>query len=73
MSSEVTKPRAGGAKATAVPPKFRPFQLGTLRWEARVIRWVEPRLVADAAYTEITPDVQVRHASFKGIRLRPEP
>ena len=30
MSSEVTKPRAGRAKATAVLSKFRPFQLATL-------------------------------------------
>lgn len=44
--------------------------VGMPRGEARVIRWVEPRLVADVAYTEIAADGGMRHPSFKGIRVR---
>jgi bifunctional non-homologous end joining protein LigD len=46
--------------------------VGMPKSEAKVIRWVEPRLVADVAYAEITPDGQARHPSFKGIRVRPD-
>ena len=34
----------------------------------RGARWVEPRLVAEVAYAEITPDGLLRHASFIGLR-----
>jgi len=46
---------------------------GLPRAEARVIRWVQPLLLAEVAFTEITPDGLVRHPSFKGIRLDKEP
>jgi bifunctional non-homologous end joining protein LigD len=36
--------------------------------ERRQCRWVEPRLLAEVAYTEITPEGTLRHPSFKGIR-----
>jgi bifunctional non-homologous end joining protein LigD len=36
--------------------------------ERRNCRWIEPRLLAEVAYTEITPDGTLRHPSFKGIR-----
>jgi len=38
------------------------------RAEARVCRWVEPRLLAEVEFTEITPDGLIRHHSFKGLR-----
>jgi bifunctional non-homologous end joining protein LigD len=41
---------------------------GMPRGEARVCRWVQPRLLAEVEYTEITPDGLVRHPSFKGLR-----
>ncbi|MGN6489890.1 MAG: non-homologous end-joining DNA ligase [Devosia sp.] len=41
---------------------------GMPRPEARVCHWVEPRLLAEVEFTEITPDGVVRHPSFKGLR-----
>lgn len=41
---------------------------GMPRSEARVCRWVQPRLLAEVEYTEITPDGLIRHPSFKGLR-----
>jgi bifunctional non-homologous end joining protein LigD len=41
---------------------------GMPRAEARKCRWVQPRLLAEVEYTEITPDGLVRHPSFKGLR-----
>ncbi len=41
---------------------------GMPRAEIRVARWVEPRLLAEVEYTEITPDGLIRHPSFKGLR-----
>jgi bifunctional non-homologous end joining protein LigD len=40
----------------------------------RAARWVEPRLVAEVAFTEWTQDGKLRHPSFKGLRddKRPE-
>lgn len=41
---------------------------GMPRAEARACQWVEPRLLAEVEYTEITPDGLIRHPSFKGLR-----
>lgn len=41
---------------------------GMPRPEARACQWVEPRLLAEVEYTEITPDGLIRHPSFKGLR-----
>ena len=41
---------------------------GMPRPEARACRWVQPRLLAEVEYTEITPDGLIRHPSFKGLR-----
>jgi bifunctional non-homologous end joining protein LigD len=30
--------------------------------------WVEPRVIADIAFTELTEDGMLRHASFKGLK-----
>jgi bifunctional non-homologous end joining protein LigD len=41
------------------------------RWSRRAAgteRWVQPRLVAEVAFTEWTPDGHVRHPTFKGLR-----
>lgn len=46
----------------------RPPIVGMPKAEARVARWVEPRLLAEVEYTEITPDGLIRHPSFKGLR-----
>jgi len=36
--------------------------------EARGVRWVEPELVAQVAFTERTEDGRLRHPSFRGLR-----
>jgi bifunctional non-homologous end joining protein LigD len=41
---------------------------GMPRAEARDCRWVQPRLLAEVEYIEITPDGLIRHPSFKGLR-----
>lgn len=41
---------------------------GMPRAEARACRWVQPRLLAEVEYTEITPDGLIRHPSYKGLR-----
>lgn len=41
---------------------------GMPRPEARVCRWVQPRLLAEVEYTELTSDGTLRHPSFKGLR-----
>jgi len=46
----------------------RPPIIGMPKAETRVARWVEPRLLAEVEYTEITPDGLIRHPSFKGLR-----
>jgi bifunctional non-homologous end joining protein LigD len=51
-----------------IETKQRPAIKGMPKPEMRVARWVEPRLLAEVQYTEITPDGQMRHPSFKGIR-----
>ncbi|MDM0009460.1 DNA ligase D [Variovorax sp. J22G73] len=51
-----------------------PFDKGTSkpgRWSKRKVgseRWVKPVLLAEASFAEWTPDGQVRHASFIGLR-----
>lgn len=46
----------------------RPTIKGMPRPEMRVARWVQPRLLAEVEFTEITPDGLIRHPSFKGLR-----
>jgi bifunctional non-homologous end joining protein LigD len=51
-----------------------PFAAGASkpgRWSKRVVgseRWVEPRTVAEVEFAEWTPDGQIRHASYVGLR-----
>lgn len=49
---------------TDAPPPIA----GMPRAEMRAARWVEPRLLAEVEYAEITPDGLIRHPSFKGLR-----
>ena len=51
-----------------IETKQRPAVKGMPKPEMRVARWVDPRLLAEVQFTEITPDGQVRHPSFKGLR-----
>ena len=46
----------------------KPAIKGMPKAEMRVARWVELRLLCEVQFTEITPDGQVRHPSFKGLR-----
>ncbi|WP_284619560.1 DNA ligase D [Aquabacterium humicola] len=42
------------------------------RWSRRNAgqeRWVEPQLVAEVTFAEWTPDEQIRHATFEGLRF----
>ncbi|MDP2690028.1 MAG: DNA ligase D, partial [Deltaproteobacteria bacterium] len=43
------------------------------RQEARSVRWVRPRLVAEVEFTEWTKNGVLRHPSFKGLRLDKAP
>ncbi|MBB4224841.1 DNA ligase D [Variovorax guangxiensis] len=51
-----------------------PFEKGDARpgrWSRRKAgseRWVKPRLLAEVSFAEWTPDDQIRHASFIGLR-----
>ena len=51
-----------------------PFAVGESkpgRWSKRAVgseRWVEPRLVAEVEFSDWTPDGQIRHASYIGLR-----
>jgi bifunctional non-homologous end joining protein LigD len=48
-----------------------PFERGVLP-RSRV-HWVEPRLVGQVAFTEWTPDGQLRHPRFQGLRRDKDP
>jgi bifunctional non-homologous end joining protein LigD len=37
-------------------------------YEAKNAQWVEPRLVAEVSFTEMTSDGRLRHPSFQGLR-----
>jgi bifunctional non-homologous end joining protein LigD len=51
-----------------IETKERPPVRNMPKPEMRVARWVEPRLLAEVQFTEITPEGLVRHPSFKGLR-----
>jgi bifunctional non-homologous end joining protein LigD len=36
--------------------------------EARAAKWVEPKLLAEVSFTELTSDGRLRHPSFQGLR-----
>lgn len=41
--------------------------------DVRGVRWVQPELVCEVAYLELTPEGRLRHASFKGLRPDKDP
>ena len=45
-----------------------PMVTGMPKPDMRGAHWVEPRLLAEVQFTEVTPDGLVRHPSFKGLR-----
>lgn len=61
-------------KLAALPAAEPPFAAGAAkpgRWSKRQAgaeRWVRPRLVAEVTFAEWTPDGQIRHASYIGLR-----
>ncbi len=53
-------------------PLFDAATLKPGRWSRRTAgaeRWVEPKLVAEIAFREWTPDGHVRHAVYQGLRI----
>jgi bifunctional non-homologous end joining protein LigD len=58
------EPLARATSPLADPPR------GAL---ARLAHWVEPRLVAEVAFTEWTDDGKIRHPSFQGLREDKDP
>jgi bifunctional non-homologous end joining protein LigD len=61
--------RLKALKATA--PAVDPKTLQPGRWSRRRAvdeHWVTPRLVAEVSFAEWTPDGQIRHAVFQGLR-----
>ncbi len=50
-----------------------PFTAPVPREHARTAVWVEPRLVAEVAFTEWTRDGRLRHPSYKGLREDKDP
>ena len=61
------------ATLDAVAAKLAPLARKTAPLDApralvRGAKWVTPRLVAEVAYAELTPDGILRHASFVGLR-----
>ncbi len=57
--------RLSGLAADA-PPVLNPPR-------EKAVRWVQPRLVAEVEFTEWTREGQLRHPSFKGLRLDKAP
>ena len=50
-----------------------PFDETVPREHSRDARWVEPRLVGEVEYRNVTPDGRLRHASWRGLRPDREP
>ena len=55
-----------GSKLARLERKTPPLDVPTA--DARKVHWVTPNLVAEIAYTELTAEGRVRHASFLGLR-----
>ncbi|WP_431312788.1 DNA ligase D [Roseateles agri] len=52
-------------------PTVDPAQVAPGRWSRRTRgaeRWVRPEMVVEVAFGEWTPDGNIRHASFRGVR-----
>jgi len=53
----------------AIERPMSPFTPRPAGWLGRNAHWVDPRLVAEVAFTEWTDDGKIRHPSFQGLRL----
>ena len=63
LSSDIPPFDAGGESGTGIPKRGR--------WTRRVAgseHWVRPEVVVEVNFAEWTPDNQIRHASFVGVR-----
>ena len=60
------------ARMKPLARKTNPFS-GVPRATARTAKWVEPKLVAEIAYTEFTGDGILRHPSFIALREDKDP
>ena len=60
------------ARIKPLARKANPFR-GVPAAIARTARWVEPKLVAEIAYTEFTDDNILRHPSFIALREDRDP
>ena len=56
------------ARLDAIRRREPPFEGGPAGWRRTRAHWVEPRLVAEVAFTEWTADGKIRHPSFQGLR-----
>ena len=50
-----------------------PFGTAVPAPHARTVRWVEPRLVGEVAFTEWTGEMIMRHPSWRGLRIDKDP
>ncbi|WP_310732495.1 ATP dependent DNA ligase [Roseateles aquatilis] len=58
-------------RRSALQPAVDASQLKPCRWTKRVPGtegWVKPMTVVEVAFSEWTPDGQIRHATFRGVR-----
>ena len=55
-----------GARLARIERKTPPAEVP--KSDARKVRWVTPKLVAEIAFAELTADGKTRHASFLGLR-----
>jgi bifunctional non-homologous end joining protein LigD len=67
--------RIAGSEVEGCPFANLPNSAGRSHWgegiaaeEMQVLRWIEPRVVIDVAFTEWTPGGNLRHAAFFGLR-----
>lgn len=62
----------GGSEVSKCPFVNLPESKGPHRMDAekmKKVRWVKPKLVAEIAFNEWTPDFHLRHSEFKCLRL----
>jgi bifunctional non-homologous end joining protein LigD len=52
----------------SIEQRDSPFAVRPAGWLGRNAHWVEPRLIAEVAFTEWTSDGKIRHPSFQGLR-----
>ena len=71
-AAEAAKLKKKLAKLEVDKPAFDAVPSRQGRWSRRAAgseRWVQPRLVAEVQYGEMTPEGQIRHANFVALRV----